>query len=131
MQQVRDIVFRFSGIVGGIGIVTILMIAGNVYAEGTITVQPVLYRIFYYIVNPLITLAFICALAYFFYGVILFIKQRDSSAEDANQGKQHLLYGTIGLLMMVSAFDIERDMREEITKNTTIKSIPAQVELPV
>ncbi len=131
MQKIRDIVFRFSGIVGSIAIIAILMIAGNVYAEGTITVVPVLYRIFYYIVNPLITLSFICALAYFFYGVILFIKQRDSSAEDANQGKQHLLYGTIGLFIMVSAFAIARVMRDVIPKNTTIKSIPAQVELPV
>jgi hypothetical protein len=131
MQQARDIVFRFSGIVGSIGIVTILMIAGNVYAEGTITVQPVLYRIFYYIVNPLITLAFIFALAYFFYGVILFIKQRDSSAEDANQGKQHLLYGTIGLFIMVSAFAIARIMRDVIPQQTTIKDLPGRVELPV
>ncbi len=131
MQQVRDIAFRSGGIVAGIGIVTILMIAGNVYAEGTITVQPVLYRIFYYIVNPLITLAFICALAYFFFGVILFIKQRDSSAEDANQGKQHLLWGTVGLFIMVSAFAIARIMRDVIPQQKTIKDLPARVELPV
>ena len=48
---------------------------------------------------------FAAALVYFVFGVILFI--RDANSEDGRAtGKQHLLWGIVGLAIMVSVYGI-------------------------
>lgn len=45
------------------------------------------------------------AVAYFLYGVMMFVK--DQSSEDAQvQGKRHMVWGVIGLAIMVSVWGI-------------------------
>ena len=57
------------------------------------------------IINPIIVLLFSLALLYFLWGVFDFV--RNSSSEDKrNDGKQHMLWGIIGMAIMVSAFGI-------------------------
>ena len=75
-------------------------------ADSPLSVQPILYRIYYAVINPLITLGFAIALLYFMYGVVDFLRKRDMNAADASEGKNHLMYGLIGLFIMVSAFAI-------------------------
>ena len=59
------------------------------------------------ILNPLITLAFAVALMYFLYGVYEFIKESDS--EDArSKGREHILWGIIGMFIMISVYGIIR-----------------------
>lgn len=59
------------------------------------------------IVNPLITLMFILALCVFVYGVFEFIRGADN--EDARKkGQSHMIWGVIGLFIMVSVFAIIR-----------------------
>lgn len=53
------------------------------------------------IVTPLYELTFGVALAYFMYGVFMFIYNKDKE-EEIKKGKQHLLYGTIGLFIIAS-----------------------------
>lgn len=78
--------------------------------KGPLSIEPLLFRISYYILNPLITLGMVVALLYFMYGVVDFLRHRDSNATDASDGKNHLLYGLIGLFIMISAFAIMRVM---------------------
>ena len=59
------------------------------------------------IVNPAITLLFAVAFLYFLYGVFLFVRNADSS-EDRATGGRHMLWGLIGLVIMVSVFGIIR-----------------------
>ena len=57
------------------------------------------------IINPLIVLFFAIAAVYFAYGVFEFIK--DSDSPDAREkGKQHIIWGLIGMAIMGSAFFI-------------------------
>ena len=66
----------------------------------------VILKINYYILNPLIGLLFAAALAVFIWGIIEFLQKRDVNAEDANDGKQHLVWGLVGMFIMVSVFGI-------------------------
>lgn len=51
--------------------------------------------------SPLYELAVGVAFLYFFYGVFCFIRDMNDP-ERKNIGKQHLLYGTIGLFIILS-----------------------------
>lgn len=57
------------------------------------------------IVNPLIGLLFGIALIYFLWGVFQYFLKSDSG-DSRKQGAQHILWGLIGLMIMVSAFGI-------------------------
>lgn len=66
---------------------------------------PLLESIKANILNPLFTLLFAVAVVYFLYGVFEFI--RGQGSEDARKiGAQHLLWGVIGMAIMVSAYGI-------------------------
>lgn len=57
------------------------------------------------IVNPVIYFLFAIALLYFLYGVLVFIiNADDETARDT--GKKHMLWGIIGLFIMVSVYGI-------------------------
>lgn len=57
------------------------------------------------ILFPLITLLMAMAFLVFLYGAFEFV--RDASSEQGREvGKQHMLWGTIGMLVMLSAYSI-------------------------
>lgn len=76
------------------------------YAYGhTAAAQGLLAKIKTTILYPLMTLMVAVALLVFLYGAYEFVK--DSGSEDGREtGKRHMLYGIIGLLVMLSAFTI-------------------------
>lgn len=57
------------------------------------------------ILYPLISLMIGVALIVFMYGAFEFVRGADNDSE-REKGKQHLLWGTVGLLVMVSAMAI-------------------------
>ena len=57
------------------------------------------------ILNPLIGFMFALALVYFLYGLVEFIINRDSD-DKRTQGKSHMLWGIVGMFIMVAAFGI-------------------------
>ena len=59
------------------------------------------------VVNPIIAILFAVALAYFLWGVAVFVgKSGESAARE--EGKKHIIWGLIGMAIMVSAFAILR-----------------------
>ncbi|MCH7529516.1 hypothetical protein IIB50_00080 [Patescibacteria group bacterium] len=58
-----------------------------------------------YIINPLIGLLFTLALVMFLYGGAQFIL-RASEDEGRETGKQHMIWGVIGMFIMISVFGI-------------------------
>jgi cell division protein FtsW (lipid II flippase) len=57
------------------------------------------------ILNPVVRLLFAVAVAYFIYGVIVYIANADD--EDARrEGKKHMLYSIIGLVIMAGVWGI-------------------------
>jgi hypothetical protein len=73
--------------------------SGLAYLDG------VLAKIADKIVNPLIRAIFALAMIWFFWGVLQFIRGAgDESARSI--GKQHMIWGVVGMAIMVSAFAI-------------------------
>jgi len=59
------------------------------------------------IFNPLILLLIAIATVYFLWGLSMFLANAEDSAERA-EGKKKIVYGLIGLFVMVSVFGIIR-----------------------
>lgn len=57
------------------------------------------------IINPLITLLFALAVVYFLYGVLEFIFNQQNE-EKKTSGKSHMLWGIIGLTIMMGVWAI-------------------------
>ncbi len=58
------------------------------------------------IINPLITLMFAGAVFYFVWGVFNYIIKREDSGGDISAGREHIMWGIIGLFIMVAAYTI-------------------------
>jgi len=67
-----------------------------------ITFDKLLQNINNQIVTPLIYLLFALALVYFFWGVMVFIRNADAADKRA-EGFQHMIWGLIGIFIMISA----------------------------
>ncbi|MFA6338726.1 MAG: hypothetical protein WCW87_01565 [Candidatus Paceibacterota bacterium] len=66
-----------------------------------------IFKISNLIINPIIYLLFSVAIVVFLWGVLQYFLQSDS--EDAKtQASQHMLYGIIGIFIMISVFGITR-----------------------
>ncbi len=57
------------------------------------------------IINPLILVLFALAFVQFFWGLFVFFKAKQEE-KDLTQGKQSILWGIIGMVIMVSVFGI-------------------------
>ncbi len=74
-------------------------------ADAKAVAQDFLTKINEAILFPLITLMMAVALLIFLYGAFEYIKGAANDG-DRETGRRHLLYGTIGLLVMISALGI-------------------------
>jgi hypothetical protein len=59
------------------------------------------------IINPLILLLFSLAALLFVWGILKFVS-RSSNEEARDEGKSHMLYGLLGMFIMVSVYGIIR-----------------------
>ena len=76
------------------------------------------------VVNPLVVLLFAVALLYFIWGVyVLYIAK--GGEEDRTAGSQHVLYGVIGMAIMIAAFAIIH-----FTVNTLGSLLDTTIETP-
>ncbi len=57
------------------------------------------------IVNPVVTLLVAVAVLVFIYGVFEFVRNAESS-DERKTGGQHMLWGAVGLFIMVTAYGI-------------------------
>lgn len=57
------------------------------------------------IINPMIQVVFVVALILFVYGIFEFVRGADAP-QVRTTGQQHMIYGLIGLAIMVSVFTI-------------------------
>jgi hypothetical protein len=59
------------------------------------------------VVNPVLALATACAVAYFVYGIVKFFIYREAgSGDDSKLFKEHILYGLIGLVLILGVWGI-------------------------
>ena len=57
------------------------------------------------IINPIIAFLFALAVAYFLYGMVQFLWNQENE-EKKTAGKSHMLYGVIGMTVMMGVFAI-------------------------
>ena len=60
------------------------------------------------LVNPLLALLFAVGLIVFLWGLVEFLWNLSRGSHDADKGKQHMLWGLVGMFVMSSAFAIIR-----------------------
>lgn len=65
------------------------------------------------ILTPIIVLLFALAAVYFLFGLLKFIMNQGSDTEQA-EGKQHMLWGAVGLAIMVSVWGILNLVNESV-----------------
>jgi hypothetical protein len=70
-----------------------------------ISTDALIEKILANIVDPLITLMLALAIIYFLWGVFDFVRNAESP-EDRKTGGQHILWGVIGIFVMVTAYGI-------------------------
>ena len=58
------------------------------------------------IVNPILALIFAAGLIVFVFGVVEFLAGQNGIGEGAQNGKRHMLWGIIGMFIMVAAYAI-------------------------
>jgi hypothetical protein len=94
-------------------------------ADDLLSIKELMFRVSFYIINPLIIFGFVVALVYFIWGIIDFLRNRNAGAKEADEGKWHMLYGTIGMIIMVSAFAIMRLLANIVGADAdTISALP-------
>ncbi len=70
-----------------------------------LTTTVIAQRLTNLIVNPLIALLFAAGLLVFFWGVIEFLLALNAGGTaDKEEGKKHMLWGLIGMFVMVAAY---------------------------
>lgn len=67
--------------------------------------QSLLERIQTYVVDPIIAVIFTLGLLLFFVGIVEYLWEIKDGKTDGD-GRQHLIYGLIGMLVMVSVYGI-------------------------
>lgn len=72
-----------------------------------VTISSLMNSIERVVINPLILFLFACATVYFLYGVVQYFMSPESQ-EVHSKSKQHMLWGLVGMLIMISTFGIMR-----------------------
>jgi hypothetical protein len=73
---------------------------------------PQVRKLFDLVVDPLVRLIFAAAIAYFAWGVFVYIRKSDDSSERQTGGR-HVFWSTVGIFIMLSVWGII-----ELIKNT-------------
>lgn len=72
------------------------------------TVGSFMDRVYDVIINPAIVFFFALALVMFLIGMLQFLVYRQSNNEKSQEGRQHMLWGIIGMFIMIAVFGIMR-----------------------
>lgn len=84
----------------------------------TSSIDGLLAKLNQYLINPLIVFMFAVALAYFMFGVVQFLSNQEKS-EERTKGQQHMLWGVIGMFIMIAVFTIMRILANTLGGDTT------------
>jgi hypothetical protein len=75
------------------------------------------------IINPLIILLFALALLYFLWGLFEFLSNQDNE-EARSVGKSHMIYGIIGLTIMIGVWTILQIITNTLNISSSVKINP-------
>jgi hypothetical protein len=72
------------------------------------------------IVNPILGLIFAAGLLVFVWGIVEYIWGLSTKGENKNEGKQHMLWGLVGMFIMVAAYAILKVIVNTIGANGSV-----------
>ena len=72
------------------------------------------------IINPLIIFIFSLALIMFLFGLVKFLANREAGTQTSSEGKNHMLWGVVGMAIMMSVFGIMNFIANTIGVEDTI-----------
>ena len=98
------------------------------HAQATSGVDLFITNVNRMIVNPLIYLLFAIAVVFFLYGVVEFLMNGENE-EKRTTGKQHMLWGVIGLTIMIGVFAIIKLALDTFNLGDGINAQDGKVEL--
>lgn len=81
------------------------------------------------IINPIIILLFALAIVYFLYGIFEFISNQENE-EKKTIGKSHMIWGIIGIVIMMGVFTILNMILSTFNMNGMVDPEEGKVELP-
>lgn len=73
--------------------------------KDSILANPAVVKLLTNVVEPIVKFLFAAAVFYFIFGVFVYIRNADDSSERLSGGR-HILYGTVGLFIMISVWGI-------------------------
>lgn len=112
------------------------LIASAQVTANTPTIKLIIYRLSYYVLNPLIKLGFVVAFLYFMWGIVDYIKDKnagriwestsffdsgDNKGKLQTHGADRITYGLLGLFIMASAFGIVNLIKGIVGSNIPIQ----------
>ena len=100
----------------------------NIAYAANASVDNLIGKIESMIINPLIGFLFALAILFFLYGVLEFMLNRDNE-EKRVEGKSHMIWGIIGITIMIGVFTIMNLILNTIGVNY-IKPETGNVSLP-
>jgi hypothetical protein len=71
----------------------------------SILANPTVIKLFTVVIDPVVKFIFAAAIFYFIWGVFSYIRKSDDPSERVSGGK-HILYGTLGIFIMISVWGI-------------------------
>ena len=84
------------------------------------TVATFMAKVYEVILNPLVTFMFALALVMFLVGMLQFFVYKAQGSDKVSQGRSHMLWGLIGMFIMISVFGIMRLIIGTIGSDITI-----------
>jgi high-affinity Fe2+/Pb2+ permease len=103
VKYTKKIKLLLSLFVSSLVLIPSLAFGATLYQTG----DALILKINEVIINPLILLFFGIAVIVFLYGVLEFIRNADSQ-EARQQGGRHILWGIVGIAIMMSVFGLMR-----------------------
>lgn len=95
------------------------LLTNTVEAAGNdIAVNTIVSKITTNIISPVIQFVFVLALLYFVWGMFKFFKETDDGSRE--EGRQHILWGTIGMAVMISVYGIIRFVAETVGQSGSL-----------
>jgi hypothetical protein len=82
-----------------------------------LTTQTLVNNLTRAVINPLIALVFAVGLLVFVWGLIQFLWGQSQGDHSADEGKQHMLWGIIGMFVMAAAYAILRLVDSSVGSN--------------
>jgi ABC-type phosphate transport system permease subunit len=126
----RVMIEKTAGILSVVFFFALITSATPVFAQSSANVGDALItKIGTYIIDPLLLVIFAAGFFMFMWGLFQFMVS-SNSGEDLSDGKRHMIYGTLGMFIMVSVYGILSLLASTFGLNVANPTINTDISVP-